>query len=460
MGGLLNLSHQVVLGLGSNCGDRLTYLRQAILFISSTLKILSISPLYESDALLPEGAPQAWDQPFFNLCILCETTLSPHELLQKVKAIETRVGRQARGRWAPREVDIDLLSYGDLYLKEETLALPHPRLFERPFALLPLADLTPEWIDPTPSHGKKIPVAEQVAPWRYLPPEQVPFQTQRSLSFLPELVGILNITPDSFSDGGRFNKPETALRQAQLLVNHGARILDIGAESTRPQASPITPREEWERLEPILNALLTLQSPDQTPLRMSLDTRHFETASKALKKGGISWINDVSGLSDPKLQKLLAQSDVDVVFMHSLSVPPRPGEFLAGHEDPLSQLLRWGNQRIEELVNAGISRERLIFDPGLGFGKTVAQSWEILRGMNRLHDLGVRLFVGHSRKSFLSRVTASPSAQRDLETITASLSLARAGVHYLRVHDVESHQRCLKVWALTEGKSRCTIEIA
>ncbi len=432
----------IVLGLGSNCGDRLRFLRKAIQNlksrqISPQVDVLAISPLYESDALLPPGAPQDWNQSFLNLAVLCRTTLSPVELLQHIKQIEGSMGRKQRERWAPREIDIDILKMHALVFSSDQLQIPHPSLEDRPFALLPLDDLVPEWGLSRPE-------------WRNAPEEEIPFRTHRSTFFLTELIGILNITPDSFSDGGLDLNSQMTFQRALKMISQGVRILDLGAESTRPQAIPVTPETEWMRLEPVLESLQSVSSP----IRISIDTRHPEVASQSIKKG-IHWINDVTGLENPEMQRVAADSEVDWVIMHSITIPPQKNRTLPLTENPTSTLLSWAEQRIHGLVRSGISRERMIFDPGIGFGKTREQSWQILREIRKFQDLGVRILVGHSRKSLFSSVTDRPFHERDFDTSMLSAHLAANGVDYLRVHHPEMNESSLKLWTQIDGISRC-----
>ena len=442
----------IVLGLGTNQGDRLSFLREAIHLLKSPLtspllKVLAVSPLYASDALLPEGAPNDWDCPYLNLAVLCKTELPPLELLKHVKKIEAQVGRKKRGRWAPREIDIDILMAESFTFESEDLVIPHRHLTQRPFALLPLCDLVPHW-----RHPHHPPLAELTRPWRFSANEDIPFKTHRSTLCLTECVGILNITPDSFSDGGLYLSPDQAVSKALEMLNDGVRILDVGAESTRPDATPLSPKEEWNRLRPILDALKTLENRS-TPLILSVDTRNAEVAQKALKNGA-HWINDVSGLSTPAMRKVIAESEAKVVIMHSLTVPPKRDVMLESDVDPIDPLLIWAKQKIQQLQEYGISPGRVIFDPGIGFGKSIEQTWSLFRTMNLLQEIGVPILVGHSRKSFLSSLASVSPTDRDLETSILSVELARKGVDYLRVHEPKLNSRSLSVWSQIDGISR------
>lgn len=232
---------------------------------------------------------------------------------------------------------------------------------------------------------------------------------------MTQLLAILNLTPDSFSDGGEGNY----LARAEEAIRDGASILDIGAESTRPGATPLTPEEEWARLEPVLSAL-----PKTTPI--SLDTRHPETLEKAIPHG-IAWLNDVGGLTDERLVAIAREANLTMVLMHSLTVPADKNVTLPDDCDVIQTLLEWAKPRIEKLKT-----DKLIFDPGLGFGKSIAQSWRILEEAERFRELRIPILIGHSRKSFLNL----PMDERDTATAAISTQLAAKGIDYLRVHNV------------------------
>jgi 2-amino-4-hydroxy-6-hydroxymethyldihydropteridine diphosphokinase/dihydropteroate synthase len=438
----------VILGIGTNQGDRLFHLRRALHCIEKipTLKIVQVSPLYVSDALLPENAPPEWNVPYVNLAVRCEVSLKPEELLIHTKNIEKILGRKPQERWGPRIIDIDILAWDDLIQYDDKLHIPHKNLHERPFALWPLSDVAPQWVYPFPGEFQGKTAAEISTQWgsRFsgdapLHARQIPHRVDT-----PQLVGILNITPDSFSDGGKFLDPQNAVIQAKKLVEAGAEILDIGAESTGPKSSALDSKTEWERLEPVLRALSSELAQMVIAPKISIDTRHADVAKKALALGA-DWINDVSGLSDPAMCEIIAAQTCDVVFMHHLRIPEDRSVSLPLDQNPLPLVREWAEKKIVELEKFHISRDRMIFDIGVGYGKTSAQSLQLLKNIHTFRDLGVRLLVGHSRKSFLQQLTPLPAAERDLETVILSLHLAKTQTDYLRVHHVEFHARAFKV---------------
>ncbi|EKD54163.1 MAG: Folate synthesis bifunctional protein [uncultured bacterium] len=438
----------VILGLGSNLGDKLTHLRRALALLKKIpgFSIAQISPVYISDALVPENAPLAWDAPYLNLALRGETTLSPYELLDHLKEIEKKVGRTPEKVWGPRIIDIDLLAWDDRIQYDKKLHIPHEHLAERPFALWPLADVAPFWIYPLsgPDHGK---LASRITEkWGSRFDGRAPFHTRQIAQRIdtPALVGIINSTPDSFSDGGKYTASLSAKNYARQVMIEGAEIIDVGAEATHPNAKAILAGEEWQRLEPILTEILFDKKNHPIQPKISVDTRHVETAKKALELG-VDWINDVSGLENPLMCKLIAEHSCDIVMMHHLGIPANKAVTLPPNQHPVEQIFQFAKKRLADVSRFGISPERIIFDVGIGFGKTTEQSLLLLKEIKRFHELGLRLLVGHSRKSCISQFTDEPFERRDIETAALSLQLAKQNVHYLRVHHIEMHARLFKV---------------
>jgi dihydropteroate synthase len=250
----------------------------------------------------------------------------------------------------------------------------------------------------------------------------------------PAIMGIVNVTPDSFSGDGVL--AEAAIRHAHALMEKGADILDIGAESTRPNATPLSADEEWARLGPVLEGIVAQRW--RMRLRLSVDTRHAQTAARALAMG-VDIINDVSGLADPAMAEILAEHACDIVVMHALSIPANPLLTLPEDCDIVAEILAWKNHIASHATLRGIGAERLIYDPGIGFGKTAQQSLTLVQSADILTKTGGRWLFGHSRKSFLKLVTDAPADARDEATLAFSAQLAEAGVDYLRVHNVARH---------------------
>lgn len=431
----------IILGLGSNLGDRLAHLRKALQAIHSIpgLSVKQVSPVYVSDALKPEHAGDDWDLPYLNLAIRCEGSIHPHDLLPQLKNIEWSIGRKPNARhWGPRVIDIDILAWDDLTLESETLTVPHVGLLDRPFALWPLSDVAPLWKYPLPGSNHDKTAAQLVEPWGSRFSGEAPFHTRQINQRIdtPQIVGVVNITPDSFSDGGLFLNPQKAVDQMVQLIQDGADVIDLGAESTSPTAQSLTHEEEWARLEPVLFRMDEIRKHSVIPAKISVDTRHYQTAEKALAFG-VDWINDVSGLDNPAMREIISASNADCVVMHHVRIPERRDHVLPRGDDPVKIVLDWGKQRLHELAQQGIPLERIIFDPGIGFGKMAEQSLYLLQHVNTFAALGVRILIGHSRKTFMSLLCDKPFAERDIETLTMSLYLAEQPIDFIRVHNVE-----------------------
>ena len=258
---------------------------------------------------------------------------------------------------------------------------------------------------------------------------------------MSKLVAILNVTPDSFSDGGTV-APGAVLVKAQQLIDEGADVLDVGAESTRPDAAALSAEEEWQRLAPVWGDVAALCH--KSGVLLSLDTRHAPTAQRVLAFG-CDWINDVSGFRDEAMLAAVKDSPCKLVVMHALSVPAVRGEAVET-EDIVAFMHDWIAQTANRLMGQGIARERLIFDAGIGFGKSPAQNVQLLARLGE-YKAGWPLLMGHSRKSFLSLFTDKPAAQRDELTRVVSAMLAAQGADYLRVHDVAGHRALLEALA-------------
>ena len=261
---------------------------------------------------------------------------------------------------------------------------------------------------------------------------------------MTKLVGILNITPDSFSDGGKFDGIEDALAQTQKLVEEGAQMIDIGAESTRPGATPITSEQEIARIKDILPAIIAQVKNHDQEIEVSIDSYHFETIKFAYE-AGVDIINDVSGLKDEKIVDFIAKNGIKTILMHSLSVPADPNIIVNSALGVAEEVLGWAVAKSKELQGKGVQKSQLIFDPGIGFSKDNQQSIRILKNINIYKALEMPIYVGHSKKRFLDDVYKDLVANNDKEQIMAARSLktamisaflAQNDVDYLRVHDV------------------------
>lgn len=402
---------KVYISLGSNLGDRLGNIRRAVRQLKRVLCNLKESIVLETEAILLSGMPEDWRKNYLNMIVSCETELSPMQLFVELKRIERQLGRDDfYQKWSPRVIDLDILLYGDEVFESENLTIPHRELKNRHFLQHLLAQLGVDGFD---------------------------FQPQSFLeSFVlePAIMGIVNITDDSFSDGGRYSNAEMAINWAKELWNDGASVVDLGAQSTRPGATLKCAKDEIRALKPVLDGLGGVE--------ISIDTFREEVVEWALTNYKIGIINDVSGSLNSRTLHLIRDASAKICVMHSLTVPPDSRITLPIICDPIEEILLWGEKKVDQLLKVGFNLEDIIIDPGIGFGKTIRQNFTIIRRVRELQKLGVKILIGHSRKSYISAFSRLLPADRDVETIAISNLIAK-DVDYLRVHDVSNHMKAL-----------------
>lgn len=379
---------------------------------------------------------------------LCQTSLSPNDLLVSLKQIEKLLGRDLNApRWSPRVIDLDILAWDHEVILKEALIIPHQALIQRPFLMQLMASLQPKWYYPaTDSIYSNLCLDEILH--RHVKKDNHLLQ---ALAPFPHLVGIVNVTPDSFSDRGCYFDSQKALKRIQDLTSQGAAVIDIGAQSTRPGAKPISFFEEWERLEPIFKYLSHDLAPQLAKPFISLDSYHLEIIQRALELYPIDWINDVHGNEDEGFLNFISKTTCKIVINHSLGIPPSQQSVLPFNKNPIECIYEWSQKKIELFKVYGIEKDRIILDPGIGFGKTASQSFALLRDIKYLKKLGCEILVGHSRKSFLDFSSTKHYSERDIETSGISHHLYRQGVDYLRVHNIELHHRSLSSLVALEG---------
>ncbi|MFL5832470.1 MAG: dihydropteroate synthase [Solirubrobacterales bacterium] len=261
---------------------------------------------------------------------------------------------------------------------------------------------------------------------------------------MTKLMGVVNVTPDSFSDGGLYLDPEAAVAHGRELAAAGAEILDIGGESTRPGAEPVAAEEEMERVVPVIEGLRRLDC------EISVDTSKAAVAAAALDAGA-TIVNDVTALrGDPGMAPLCADRGATVVLMHMLG-EPRTMQEGPRYGDVVAEVRAFLAERLAAAVAAGIAEERVWLDPGIGFGKTAAHNMELLRRLGELRGLGRPLVIGTSRKSFIGKLDGSAAGERLGGTIASSVLAAAEGAEVLRVHDVAEMRQALTVAAAILG---------
>lgn len=449
---------EVVIALGSNVGDRLHNFHEAMqLMKKSGIHITRHGCLYETEPAYVTDQPR-----FLNSAVRAVTKLGPHELLGNLKKIEKEIGRTDGIRYGPRPIDLDILFYGKFRVSSDILTVPHERIWERPFVMAPLMDLLGSTIDNDTVgywHSFSAHSGGLVEAWKKLGGESLvgkegmrrvlPIGNQLwDWSQKTSIMGILNLTPDSFSDGGKFQSVEAAVSQVRLMISQGADIIDIGAQSTRPMASKLSAEEELHRLLPILEAVVGM--PEMEGKLISVDTFYSEVASEAVSKGA-HLINDISaGQLDPNMYKVVANLKIPYIAMHMRGDPctMQNNENLQ-YDDVCKQVASELYSRVGDAELAGVPAWSIIIDPGIGFSKKTADNLDILMGLPTLRAEMARkslavshapLLIGPSRKRFLGEICSrSAAVERDPATVASVTAGVLGGANIVRVHNVRDN---------------------
>lgn len=453
---------EVIIALGSNMGNRVASFEKALgMMKRAGVDVISHASLYES------APAYVLDQPkFLNSAVRASTRLDPNALLGVLKGIERSLGRATNGiRYGPRPIDLDILFYGDVNLSDENLTVPHPLIWERPFVLAPLMDLySPKLaINGNQLWTKRFERAK--CAWQLMGGDKqlgqdglkrvIPVGSKLwHWSDRTYLMGILNVTPDSFSDGGKYFSVQDAVAQADALARAGADIIDLGAQSTRPFATKLTSDEELARLIPVLEAIKKL--PSMESVWLSVDTFYSKVAREAVNHG-VHMVNDVSGGSlDPDMYTVVAELGVPYVLMHMRGDPTTMQEeknlqYKNVSADVAEELC----ERLKMAESMGIPAWRIVVDPGLGFSKTTEQNVQLLGDLSAFRSgLGawsltatnLPMLIGPSRKRFLGKICNREKAEdRDAATIGAVVAGVSQGADIVRLHNVEASMDAIRV---------------
>jgi 2-amino-4-hydroxy-6-hydroxymethyldihydropteridine diphosphokinase / dihydropteroate synthase len=446
---------EIVIALGSNVGNRIKNFNGALdLLKNYGVAVTRHGCLYETEPAYVTDQPR-----FLNSAIRGMTRLGPHELLTVLKRIEAELGRTSGIRYGPRPIDLDILFYGNLRIRSENLIVPHERIWERPFVLAPLIDLLGSCVENDTvatwhsfSHCKNglFDVWDKLGGESFIGNEGI----KRVLPFGDRLVdwskkthvmGILNLTPDSFSDGGKFLDVDNAVSQFRSLISEGADIVDIGAQSTRPFAERLTVDQELSRLIPVLDAIMKM--PESEGIILSVDTFYADVASEAVNRG-VHVVNDVSGGTlDPEILHAVANLGVPYITMHMRGDPHTMQNCNnLQYEDVCKEVASELYQRVNAAELAGIPLWRIIADPGIGFSKKSEHNLELISNLPSVKkeiekfSLGAShmpFLVGPSRKRFLGEICGKPDpVERDPATVAAVTGGILGGANLVRVHNV------------------------
>ncbi|KAF9870355.1 dihydropteroate synthase [Colletotrichum karsti] len=428
------------IALGSNLGDRVGWIEQACTEMDRRgIKVKRTSSLWETEPMYVLDQDR-----FVNGACEVETELEPLALLDELQDIERTLGRQKFIDKGPRNIDLDVLMYGDEKIDHPRLTVPHIGIPEREFVLRPLAELIPN----KPLYASN--------PWKLtldylneLPPAAAPLSPLTPISAGHEpllslassrkthVMAIINVTPDSFSDGG-IHTPENLISTLRSFAKAGATMIDVGGASTAPGRPEVPADQELARVLPVIKLVRSL--PELSHLALSVDTWRASVAEAAVNAGA-DIINDVSaGLLDPAMIPYMARSKRTVCLMHMRGTPETMNSLTDYPDGLIPTVARELLDRVAEAEAAGVRRWRIILDPGLGFAKTGAQNLEILRHMDELRSWpgleGLPWLLGSSRKNFIGKITGVLKPQeRVWGTAATVVSAIQGGADIVRVHD-------------------------
>ncbi|OBZ87108.1 Folic acid synthesis protein fol1 [Choanephora cucurbitarum] len=461
-----NYNQIAYIAFGSNVGDRVNNINQALQLLESECEsiVLDTSFLYETPPMYYTEQPT-----FLNGVCKIATHLDPHALLKKLKEAENTLGRLPSFRNGPRPIDLDILFYNDLVLEDgDLLTIPHKSIQEREFVLWPLNDIARDMEHPRlfKTNGQllsqllKVTAESKEGPLKIDKVAPIQKQTLWRWNDKTYVMGILNTTPDSFSDGGKHSNVEQAVAAAWKMKEEGADIIDIGGMSTRPGADDTFPEEEEiRRVVPVIEQLRA----SGFDLPISVDTFRASVAKAAIEAGA-DLINDISGGSrDPNMLKVMAECKVPVCLMHmrgDAQTMMSKENTTYENDDVVDDVTHVLHVLVERAIAAGVHRWNIIIDPGVGFAKTAEQDFELLRHLGEMSEgqdsllRGFPSLVGISRKKFIGGVTGVKEAEkRAFGTAGAVAACVAGNANILRVHDVrpmwEVIQVCDQVWKKT-----------
>lgn len=419
----------VVIAFGTNLGSKIENINKAIDLIP--YKDIKTSFLYRNPPQYFTEQPE-----FYNGVFSCTTDDKPHEVLSVLKDIEDRVGRKETFRNGPRVIDLDLIFYSDQVVETQDLIVPHAKLAERDFVLRPLMDICPDYIHPILKKSvrdlfnelkentliKVVQIENREIIWR-----------ERTL-----VMGILNSTPDSFYDEGFDCNLDLLEKKAKEMIKDGVDIIDIGGQSTKPDAKLVSIEDELKRVIPLIKRIRS-----KSDVLISIDTFYSKVALEAIKEG-VNIINDVTGgRFDENILKISSEMNIPIILMHSRGdskTMVNLKEYKNVVDDSRSEL----NVQIQKGLDMGIKRWNIIIDPGIGFAKDMDLNIEIIKNVEKWKG-DYPCLIGTSRKGFIGKILNKEPQDRLYGSLATVVLSAMNGANIVRVHDVKETIDCLKV---------------
>ncbi|KPI35436.1 Folic acid synthesis protein fol1 [Cyphellophora attinorum] len=436
-------------------GNRIANIEAALHEMRQRFAIRKVSPLYETKPMYYEDQGS-----FINGACEVETDLDPISLLDALQSIEDGLGRQHTINKGPRPIDLDVLLYNKQQFQHERLEIPHKLMHEREFVLRPLKDILPYAVVNSsalqhPSTVMDLYIGLKNRDETMSPVTEVSHRLPLIRSMDPKrptsIMAILNITPDSFSDGGKFSSRDQKALKPNIgkIIAAGATILDVGGQSTRPHAKLISAEEELERILPVVRTIRKM--PEADGVAISVDTFYSEVAKGAIAEGA-DLINDISaGQMDPNMLSTVANLSKTIVLMHMRGDPSTMTKLTDYPHGVVERVAQELSLRFQAALDAGIAPWRIILDPGIGFAKNQDQNLELLRRLRELREHPVNLsgppwLLGTSRKGFVGKVTGvADAAARQFGTAATVTASIAGGADIVRVHDVKEMAEVVKM---------------
>jgi 2-amino-4-hydroxy-6-hydroxymethyldihydropteridine diphosphokinase/dihydropteroate synthase len=418
--------NQCILSIGSNAiGSKFEKIESSLALLSqiNSTRIKDISSVYKTKPMVktfPDSISEC--EEFLNLVCIIETSISnPSDMLAYIEKIETQLGKihTKQKTWKAREIDIDILSWNNEYFNDENIMIPHYDMHNRSFILDPLSELCEN-------------INTQIGSINLLR-HRLSLKERQSQKML-----IVNVTPNSFSDGGEMMQHEALHKKISSAFENYVQIIDIGAQATSPNKVQIDKNTEISRLIPAFDIINDLKKKYKyIRPKISLDSYNYDVIKFILEKYDIDIINDVSGCRDARIIKLAIDYNKKYVLQHSLTIPTDKNIIIPIDSNPIETLNQWFDFKINAIKDIGLKKSNIIIDPGIGFGKTAYQDYYIIQNIEQLLHYGCRILVGHSRKSFIKQVYhISDINDLDKKTLQISIELESKGVNVLRLHDL------------------------
>jgi 2-amino-4-hydroxy-6-hydroxymethyldihydropteridine diphosphokinase/dihydropteroate synthase len=424
----------LVVAIGSNLGNRLNNIRNSISLMQEHIFLEKVqsSIVVETEAILIQDSPPDWNIRYLNVVVKGTTILDSGNVLKQLKNLEKKLGREGTyKKWSPRVVDLDILFFNDIEVSSELLTIPHHEIENRPFLLHLIALLMP---------GLYFKKSNQN--FAELAFRGVDFNSVfgKAMVLDPKMIGIVNVTPDSFSDLKTAYLTSEVLEKIYSFYNDGATIVELGAQTTKPNARIISSEEEIHRLQVVLESINFSKCPD---INLGIDTVKPQVITSFINNKYVKYITIYElDKFDDNLIKRIQKRELEIILIHNDGIPPNLNRVCAFNSSFVDKIKQWFDLNLQRLSSFNIPFNKITLDPGIGFGKSRYHNLCIINSLSAFKVKGCKLMVGHSRKGYIRCFSSTEIAERDIETLAVSdYMYQQFNVDYIRVHNISYHQR-------------------